>query len=53
MADFTVKELVFNHEKAFLPEKAVGVNATIQYKLIGGIYQYGRAGSVKTFGSRR
>ena len=35
MADFTVKELVFNHEKAFLPEKAVGVNATIQYKLTG------------------
>ena len=35
MSDFTVKELVFNHEKAFLPEKAVGVNAVIQYKLTG------------------
>ena len=35
MSDFTVKELVFNHEKAFLPEKGVGVNAVIQYKLAG------------------
>jgi len=35
MSDYTVKELVFNHEKAFLPEKAVGVNAVIQYKLTG------------------
>ena len=35
MSEFTVKELVFNHEKAFLPEKAVGVNAVIQYKLTG------------------
>ena len=35
MSDFTVKELVFNHEKAFLPEKAVGVNAVIQYNLTG------------------
>ena len=35
MSGFTVKELVFNHEKAFLPEKAVGVNAVIQYKLTG------------------
>jgi len=35
MADYSVKELVFNHEKAFLPEKAAGVNATIQYKLTG------------------
>ena len=35
MTEYTVKELVFNHEKAFLPEKAVGVNAVIQYKLTG------------------
>ena len=35
MTEYTVKELVFNHEKAFLPDKAVGVNATIQYKLTG------------------
>ena len=35
MSEFTVKELVFNHEKAFLPEKAVGVNAVIQYMLTG------------------
>ena len=35
MSEYTVKELVFNHEKAFLPEKAAGVNAVIQYKLSG------------------
>jgi putative sterol carrier protein len=35
MSDYTVKELVFNHEKAFLPDKAAGVNAVIQYKLTG------------------
>ncbi len=35
MADFTVKELVLNHEKAFLPDKAAGVTAIIQYKLTG------------------
>ena len=35
MAEYTVKELVFNHEKAFMPEKAAGVNAVIQYKLTG------------------
>ena len=35
MSEFTVKELVFNHEKAFLPEKAAGVNAVIQYKFSG------------------
>jgi putative sterol carrier protein len=35
MAEYTVKELVFNHEKAFRPEKAAGVNAVIQYKLTG------------------
>jgi len=35
MSEYTVKELVFNHEKAFLPEKAVGVDAVIQYKFLG------------------
>ena len=35
MSEYTVKELVFNHEKAFLPEKAAGVNAVIQYRFSG------------------
>ena len=35
MAEYTVKELVFNHEKAFLPEKAAGLEAVIQYNLTG------------------
>jgi putative sterol carrier protein len=35
MADYTVKELVFNHEKAFRPEKAPGLDAVIQYRLTG------------------
>ncbi|MBN1667002.1 MAG: SCP2 sterol-binding domain-containing protein [Anaerolineales bacterium] len=35
MSEYTVKELVFNHEKAFLPEKAAGVNAVIQYRFTG------------------
>lgn len=35
MADYTVEELVFNHEKAFQPEKAAGVEAVIQYHLTG------------------
>lgn len=35
MAEYTVKELVFNHEKAFLPEKAPGLEAIIQYHLTG------------------
>ncbi|NOQ40683.1 MAG: hypothetical protein GQ562_10230 [Anaerolineales bacterium] len=35
MADYTVKELVFNHEKAFLPEKAAGLEAIVQYHLTG------------------
>ena len=35
MSEYTVKELVFNHEKAFIPEKAAGVNAVIQYKFTG------------------
>ena len=35
MTEYTIKELVFNHEKAFLPEKAAGVNAVIQYIFTG------------------
>lgn len=35
MAEYTVKELVFKHEKAFLPEKATGLEAVIQYRLTG------------------
>lgn len=35
MSDFSVKELVFNHEKAFLPEKAAGLEAVIQYNFTG------------------
>jgi len=35
MTDYTVKELIFNHEKAFRPEKAAGVEAVIQYHLTG------------------
>jgi len=35
MAEYTVEELVFHHEKAFLPEKASGLNAVIQYHLTG------------------
>jgi putative sterol carrier protein len=35
MSDLSVKQLVLNHEKAFLPEKAVGVDAVIQYHLTG------------------
>lgn len=35
MTEYSVKELVLNHEKAFLPEKAAGVKAVIQYKLTG------------------
>ncbi len=35
MTEYTVKDLVFNHERAFLPDKAAGVNAIIQYKLTG------------------
>ncbi len=35
MTELTVRELIFNHEKAFLPEKAAGVNAVIQYHLTG------------------
>lgn len=35
MAEYTMKELVKNHEKAFKPEAAEGVDAVIQYKLTG------------------
>ena len=35
MADIVVKEMVYNHEKAFRPEVAEGVNAVIQYRLTG------------------
>ena len=35
MAEYTVKELIYNHEKAFKPEAAEGVDAVIQYKLTG------------------
>jgi putative sterol carrier protein len=35
MTEYTVKQLIYNHEKAFIPEAAEGVNAVIQYKLTG------------------
>ncbi len=35
MAEYTVKQLIYNHEKAFKPEAAEGVNAVIQYRLTG------------------
>jgi putative sterol carrier protein len=35
MTEYTVKQLIYNHEKAFIPEVAEGVNAVIQYKLTG------------------
>jgi putative sterol carrier protein len=35
MSDLSVKEMVFNHEKAFRADKAVGVEAVIQYHLTG------------------
>ncbi len=35
MAEYSVKQLIYNHEKAFKPEVAEGVNAIIQYKLTG------------------
>jgi putative sterol carrier protein len=35
MAEYTMEELVYNHEKAFRPEKAVGVDAVIQYQFTG------------------
>ncbi|MEA3441078.1 MAG: SCP2 sterol-binding domain-containing protein [Chloroflexota bacterium] len=35
MTDYTMAELVKNHEKAFKPDAAEGVDAVIQYKLTG------------------
>ncbi len=35
MTELAVKELILNHEKAFLPEKAAGIEAVIQYNLTG------------------
>ncbi|MBN2550376.1 MAG: SCP2 sterol-binding domain-containing protein [Anaerolineales bacterium] len=35
MTDISVKEMVFNHEKAFIPSAAEGVDAVIQYRLTG------------------
>ena len=35
MAEYTVKELIYNHEKAFIPEKAAGLEAVVQYHLTG------------------
>lgn len=35
MADFTVAELIKNHEKAFQPDRAAGVEAIVQYHLTG------------------
>jgi len=35
MTEYTVKQLVYNHEKAFQPEKAQGAEAVIQYRLTG------------------
>ena len=35
MSELTVKQMVYNHEKAFRPETAEGINAVIQYRLTG------------------
>ncbi len=35
MTEYTVKQLIYNHEKAFRPEMAEGIDAVIQYKLTG------------------
>ena len=35
MAEYTVEQLILNHEKAFQPDKAAGVNAVVQYHLTG------------------
>ena len=35
MTDYTVEQLIQNHEKAFIPEKAEGLDVVIQYKLTG------------------
>ena len=35
LSNLTVTELVLGHEQAFVPEKAVGVDAVIQYRFTG------------------
>jgi putative sterol carrier protein len=35
MTEYTVRQLILNHEKAFIPEKAAGVDTVIQYHLTG------------------
>jgi putative sterol carrier protein len=35
LSNLTVTELVLGHEQAFVPEKAIGVDAVIQYRLLG------------------
>jgi len=35
MTEYTIKQLIFNHEKAFRPDAAEGVEAVIQYRLTG------------------
>lgn len=35
MTEYTVRQLILNHEKAFVPERAVGVDAVVQYHLTG------------------
>jgi putative sterol carrier protein len=35
MTEYTVRQLILNHEKAFMPEKAAGVDAVVQYHLTG------------------
>ncbi len=35
MSDISVRQLILNHEKAFKPEVAEGVEAVIQYHLTG------------------
>ena len=35
MAEYTVKELIYKHEKAFVPEKVTGLEAVVQYHLTG------------------
>ncbi|MFN2158923.1 MAG: SCP2 sterol-binding domain-containing protein [Anaerolineales bacterium] len=35
MREYTIEQLIRNHEKAFIPEKAEGLTAVIQYHLTG------------------
>jgi putative sterol carrier protein len=35
MSDITIEQLIRNHEKAFMPDAAEGVEAVIQYHLTG------------------